>query len=401
MVALSDAKRPRRRRWLRVLGGLLGVFVALCLALLADAWTALGVPSEGARLARLEASPQWRGGRFRPPLPKQQGSMLEILRGALTGDQIRAPQGDDDIPRVTPSAEALARPPASGLRLTWLGHSSFLVDVDGARILTDPVWGERASPFTYLGPARFYPPLIPLAELPPIDAVVISHDHYDHLDEPTIRALAGRTRFVVPLGIGADLEYWGVPAADIVELDWWERATVGDAGVELVATPARHFSGRGLTDADQTLCSGWALLGPAHRVYYSGDTAMFDGFAEIGARLGPFDATLVESGAYSGLWADVHLGPEQAVAAHVAARGRLFIPVHWGTFNLASHAWTEPAERALVAAERAGVALAIPRPGESVEPANPPPVERWWPAIPWETAAQAPVVSSGLGPAAP
>jgi L-ascorbate metabolism protein UlaG (beta-lactamase superfamily) len=385
---------PRRRRWLRALAVVFGAPLLLSLALLADAWTALGVQAEGARLARMEASPQWRDGRFRPPLPKTQGSMWTILRDALSGDQLRAPQDPGDIPRITPDPAALASAPTSGLRLTWLGHSSFLVDIDGIRVLTDPVWGERASPLSLLGPARFYPPLIPLAELPPIDAVVISHDHYDHLDEPTIRALAGTTRFVVPLGIGADLEYWGVPAADIVELDWWERQAVG--AVELVATPARHFSGRGLTDADQTLCTGWALVGGEHRVFYSGDTAMFPGFAEIGARLGPFDATLVESGAYSGLWADVHLGPEQAVAAHVAARGDLLIPVHWGTFNLASHAWTEPAERILVAAERAGVSLAIPRPGESVEPADPPPIERWWPEIPWQTAEEAPVVSSGL-----
>ena len=138
------------------------------------------------------------------------------------------------------------------------------------------------------------------------------------------------------------------------------------------------------------------MLGPEHRVYYTGDTAMFPGFKEIGERLGPFDATLVESGAYNQLWADVHLGPEQAVDAHVDAKGRLMIPVHWGTFNLAFHAWTEPAERLIVAAEAANVDLVIPRPGESVEPANPPPLERWWPEIPWRTAEQEPCVSSGL-----
>lgn len=393
----EDGRAPRRRRWLRVLASLFGVFALLSLGLLADAWTALGVQSEGERLARIEASPQWREGRFRPPIERRQGSMWRMLSESFRGDQIRSPQDPGDIPRITPSTAELAAAPATGLRMTWLGHSSFLVDIDGQRVLIDPVWGERVSPFTLLGPARYYPPIIPLEELPPIDAVVISHDHYDHLDEPTIRALAGTTRFVVPLGIGADLEYWGVPAGDIVELDWWERTTIGEgATVELVATPARHFSGRGLTDADQTLCSGWALVGPAHRIYYTGDTAMFPGFAEIGRRLGPFDATLVESGAYSSLWTDVHLGPEQAVDAHVAARGELMIPVHWGTFALAMHAWTEPAERVVAAAERAGVSVVVPRPGQSVEPELAPPLERWWPEIPWETAEEAPIVSSGL-----
>jgi len=322
-----------------------------------------------------------------------------MLRRSLTGDEIRSPQDPADIPRITPTTQALSLAPTSGLRLTWLGHSSFLIDLDGHRVLTDPVWGERASPFSLLGPTRYYPPPIALDELPAIDTVVISHDHYDHLDEPTIRALAGTTKFVVPLGIGADLEYWGVGAQDITELDWWERTTVGEgAGGELVATPARHFSGRGLTDADQTLCAGWAVVGPRHRVYFSGDTAMFSGFAEIGERLGPFDATMIESGAYSALWADVHLGPEQAVRAHQAVRGRVMIPVHWGTFNLGMHAWTEPVERVLVAAERADVSLAIPRPGESVEPAALGAVVRWWPGdVPWKTAEESPIVSSGLG----
>ncbi len=379
-----------------------GLMLLLSLGLLADAWTALGVQSEGDRLARIQASPQWRDGRFRPPLDRTQGSIGQMLRASLSSDAIRSPQDSSEIPRVQPSTAELADAPATGLRMTWLGHSTFLVDIDGQRVLIDPVWGERVSPFTLLGPARYYPPLIALEDLPPIDVVVISHDHYDHLDEPTIRALAGTTRFVVPLGIGADLEYWGVPAGDIVELDWWERQTIGEsATIDLVATPARHFSGRGLTDADQTLCSGWALLGPRHRVYYTGDTAMFSGFAEIGERLGPFDATLVESGAYSSLWTDVHLGPEQAVDAHVDARGELMIPVHWGTFNLAMHAWTEPAERVVAAAEKAGAKVVVPRPGQSVEPDLGPELERWWPEIPWQTAEEAPIVSTGLTPRAP
>ncbi|WP_424521163.1 MBL fold metallo-hydrolase, partial [Rubrivirga sp.] len=178
---------------------------------------------------------------------------------------------------------------------------------------------------------------------------MISHDHYDHLDMPTIRALAGRVpRFAVPLGVGAHLESWGVPAASITELDWWDGLEV--AGVRLVSTPARHFSGRGLTDRDQTLWSGWAILGAERRVFYSGDTALSPDFLEVGRRLGPFDMTFIESGAYNDAWADLHLGPEQAVAAHRMVRGELMVPVHWGLFDLALHGWTEPAERVRAAA---------------------------------------------------
>jgi L-ascorbate metabolism protein UlaG (beta-lactamase superfamily) len=228
-----------------------------------------------------------------------------------------------------------------------------------------------------------------------VDAVVISHDHYDHLDVPTVKALAARgARWVVPLGVGAHLRAWGVPDARITELDWWEAARVGD--LTLTATPARHFSGRGLGDADRTLWAGWAIAGPAHRVFYSGDTALHEEFAEIGRRLGPFDLTMIESGAYDALWADVHLGPEQAVLAHRQVRGAVMLPVHWGLFDLALHGWTEPIERVLVAAERAGVRVASPRPGGMVEPAALGPAERWWPAVPWRTVEEAPAWSSGV-----
>jgi len=229
--------------------------------------------------------------------------------------------------------------------------------------------------------------------------VLISHDHYDHLDHETITALGDRVpRYLVPLGVGAHLEHWGVPASRITELDWWGETEVGD--LKLVATPARHASGRALTfsDQDKTLWSGWAIIGPNHRVYYSGDTAMFPELEQIGERLGPFDATMIETGAYNPLWVDVHMGPEQAIIAHQLVRGKLFIPVHWGTFNLASHNWTEPVERALLAAEREGVSASTPRPGESVEPKTATGPFRWWPKVPWKTASENPVMSTGLSP---
>jgi L-ascorbate metabolism protein UlaG (beta-lactamase superfamily) len=229
--------------------------------------------------------------------------------------------------------------------------------------------------------------------------VVISHDHYDHLDQATIMALKdGKAVFIVPLGIGAHLAYWGIPAARIIELDWWQSARVGT--LEVVSTPSRHASGRLYPQSDATLWSGFALRGPVHKVYYSGDTGLFPGMRDIGDRLGPFDLTMIEAGQYDADWPDWHLGPEQAVAAHQLVRGKLMMPVHWGLFKLAHHGWTEPAERVLAAARCAGVAVLTPRPGLAVEPSAAPEGQRWWPRTPWRNASQTPVVATLRGDAA-
>jgi L-ascorbate metabolism protein UlaG (beta-lactamase superfamily) len=224
---------------------------------------------------------------------------------------------------------------------------------------------------------------------------VISHDHYDHLDRQTISAMKDwNTTFVVPLGVGADLAYWGIPETRIVELDWWGRAKVG--ALEIVCTPARHASGRMIVDQDAKLWVGYALIGARHRVYYSGDTGLFPALREIGARLGPFDLTMIEAGQYDKAWPDWHLGPEQAVRAHRMVHGRVMLPVHWGAFTLAYHSWTEPIERALAAGTAAGATLVAPRPGQSFEPAAPPPFERWWPDLPWKRGAEDPIVSTQM-----
>jgi L-ascorbate metabolism protein UlaG (beta-lactamase superfamily) len=348
----------------------------------------------GVRRARVERSLQWKDGAFANGLPRVDGPADEMIRRwFFGGSPDRAPT--TALPVENRTRADYDTPPASGLRVTWLGHSTLLVEIDGARVLVDPVFSERASPFTFAGPKRWYAPPLPFAELPDIDVVVISHDHYDHLDADFVRAMASSTvRFAVPLGIGAHLESWGIALDRIDELDWWENVTI--AGITLTSTPARHFSGRWLDDAGQTLWCGWAMSGPTHRVYYSGDTAMFDGFVDVGERLGPFDVTLLEAGAYDRLWADVHLGPEQAVRAHQLLKGSVFIPVHWGLFDLALHGWTEPIERVVVAAERAGVRVASPRPGERIEPAEVGDVVRWWPTIPWLSVDEAPAWSTSV-----
>ena len=378
---MSTPKQRRRRRWPFPVLALL-LILGLGAVHSTDWLRSFGAQPTGDRLTRLQRSPRYRNGAFENAIPTERqlpGSFWRTVKLQFSGDQQRLPPAA--IPIVAGTRETYASLPASGLRATWLGHSSTLIEIDGVRVLTDPVWGERASPSTWVGPRRFHPPPLPLAELPQIDGVVISHDHYDHLDMPTIRALAAdsaqpQLRFVVPLGIGAHLERWGIAPDRIVELDWSESTTVGP--LTLTATPARHFSGRGLWDRNHTLWASWSVAGPRHRVFHSGDTGPFAGFAAIGDAYGPFDLTLVKIGAYDELWPDIHLNPEQAVDAHTRLRGSLLLPIHWGTYNLAFHAWDEPAERVTAAAISGGARLVMPRPGESIEPERAPPVRPWW-----------------------
>jgi L-ascorbate metabolism protein UlaG (beta-lactamase superfamily) len=376
----------------RTLLAMAGVLLLLVGAVVIAGCVGFGGRARGERKARMERSPQFRDGHFVNPQPLE-NSARGMIAGAFQASAAGKPA--QPLPVVPGDGRRFETPPASGLRATWLGHSTVLVEVDGHRVLTDPVWGERASPIGWLGPRRWYAPPIPLDQLPPVDAVVISHDHYDHLDQPTISAMKSwPTKFVVPLGLGAHLVRWGVPEARIIELDWWERAQVG--GLTIVCTPARHASGRMLIDNDAKLWAGFALLGPVHRVYFSGDTGLFPAVREIGTRLGPFDLTMIEIGQYHRAWPDWHIGPEQALTAHRWVRGRVMLPIHWGLFRLAYHGWTEPIERVLASAAVAGATVVAPRPGQSFEPIAPPPVERWWPSVPWRTGAQEPIVSTKL-----
>lgn len=335
----------------------------------------LGARPEGERATRAGQSAQYRDGAFHNTMPgSSRPSGGEVYREWRSGKQRRKPQLP--VPLISESAAT----PVDGLHITWYGHASALVEVDGRRVLLDPIWSERCSPFSFVGPRRLHPPPVPLAALPPIDAVIISHDHYDHLDLRTIRTLARSQSapFLVPLGVGAHLDRWRVPSDRIVELDWNESVEV--AGLRFTATPARHFSGRAFA-RDRTLWSSWVIAGATQRVYYSGDTGYFDGFGAIGAEHGPFDATLMAIGAYSPAWPDIHLNPEQAVQAHLDLRGGLLIPVHWATFNLAFHGWSEPADLVWREAKAVDAQLAVPRPGERVQVAEPPPVDAWWQPI--------------------
>ena len=380
---------------LRRAGAIALGMVAVAAAASCGLLPSMGKAPEGASLARMQESPQYDRDqeRFVNELGHANSSVTKIVAQALSNDAQTRPE--EPLPMDDSLAERVRTLPADGLRVSWIGHSTMLIEIDGYRVLTDPMFSERASPLSWVGPLRFGPPALSIDELPPIDAVLISHDHYDHLDMDSVQALARRgTRFFVPLGVGAHLEYWGVPAERIREMDWWEEARVGE--LVLACVPSRHFSGRGPFNRYSTLWASWAILGPENRVYFSGDTSQTPDFLKIGKRYGPFDIAMIDSAAYNYNWADSHLGPEQAVDAFLMVRGKLMVPIHWGTFDLAMHAWTEPVERLRVAAAKKNVALVIPQTGESVLASTEPTREPWWPQVPWQTGEESPVVSSNL-----
>ena len=359
-----------------------GSFLLLVLVLFvaSENFAQFGESPSGDRLKRIRSSPNFNGERFVNSLPSSIGNpghFWEAVDKIFFGQQLRKPEMK--IPVVPLDSAAFASQPSSGLRITWLGHSTVLVELDGFRILTDPVWSKRVSPFVFLGPARFFDVPIAIADLPPLDAVVISHDHYDHLDKNAVVTLAKTgVNFILPLGVGAHLEKWGIAAEQISELDWWDSWTDHANRLQITATPARHFSGRGPLTGNHALWASWVITGPLKRVYFSGDTGPFPGFEDIGTRYGPFDISLVKIGAYHKGWPDIHLNPDQALDAQIALRGRLLQPIHWGTFNLAFHDWYEPAVWLLREAHELNIPIVIPRPGEPVDPAAPHEVQEWW-----------------------
>jgi L-ascorbate metabolism protein UlaG (beta-lactamase superfamily) len=312
----------------------------------------------------------------------------------IWGGERRVPQGP--LPTVNP-LETWMRPPVSGLRATWLGHSTVLIEIDGLRVLTDPVWGSRASPFRILGPKRFQPVPVPLRLMPPIDLVVVSHDHYDHLDYPTIRELAKRhVPFVTSLGVGAHLEAWGVVPELITELDWWESHELPNAGLSVTAAPSQHFSGRSFKARNATLWSSFTMRSERHAVFFSGDTGLTTEYQTIRSRLGPFDLVMLEVGAFHPGWGDMHLGPENALKALTLLGGGAFLPVHWGTFSLAMHAWDQPAEALLHTSANADAQLLMPLLGEPVEPALGQHIEPWWRSVDTITPEREPASSEAI-----
>jgi L-ascorbate metabolism protein UlaG (beta-lactamase superfamily) len=305
------------------------------------------------------------GRRFLNPVPTTVGSpsmIFKVLYRYLTTKAEREPK--QPLGPFRTDCAVYSTPPASGLRVTWMGHSTSLLEMDGLRVLIDPVWERRAAPVQWFGPKRFFDPPLPLELLPTIDLVLLSHDHFDHLGAETVRRLAalpsaGQAQWVCPLGVGELLRGFGAPAARVRELDWTESVDVG--ALKLTALPARHFSGRSLFNRFQTLWASYVLETSGHRVYYGADSGEWEGFAAIGREYGPFDLTMLEIGAFDPMWSDIHMGPEGALRTFQQFGGEgLLMPIHWGLFNLALHAWQQPIER--IFAEPA-LALWAPHPG--------------------------------------
>ncbi|MGD0796943.1 MAG: MBL fold metallo-hydrolase [Acidobacteriaceae bacterium] len=343
------------------------------------------------------------GRKFQNPVPTAVGGpgmIFKILPRLIANREGRVPKRPlgpfrtDAAVYESPAASGLR---VTGLRVTWFGHSSMLLEIDGVRVLIDPVWDERASPQQWVGPKRFFAPTLALEELPRLDAVLLSHDHYDHLGEGTVRRLAAlrpETPWVTSLGVGAILRQFGVGAERITELDWTESVTVSGAegaACEITSLPARHFSGRSLGNRFETLWASFVLRGVGagsagvsggrgHSVYFGADSGWWEGFAEIGAAYGPFDLTVLEIGAFDEMWARIHLGPDGAARAFQAIAGAgdgagdsgssaagLLMPIHWGLFDLALHAWRQPIERLTELADADGLRLWSPEPGRPTE----------------------------------
>jgi L-ascorbate metabolism protein UlaG (beta-lactamase superfamily) len=286
------------------------------------------------------------------------------------------PSGQIPVQRVT--REQLQKAPNN--TVYRLGHSTVLMKLDDAFWLTDPMFSERASPLSFFGPERFHAPPISIAELPPIKGVIISHDHYDHLDQDSIMQLAGKTNyFLTPLGVGDILIDWGVSATKVRQLDWWQETKI--AGVRLVATPAQHFSGRGLFNKNRTQWASWVIVAADRRLFFSGDSGYFDGFEEIGASYGPFDLTMIETGAYDANWPGVHMQPEESIQAHIDLKGRSMLPIHNGTFDLSMHSWHNPFDRAVALGESKNITVLTPEMGEPVSMHNSSHGRHWWGSV--------------------
>src|SRR5688572_20049015 len=281
------------------------------------------------------------------------GAFLRVMRkffGRHPGREPKTPLGP-----FTVDASFLGSILPNTLRITWLGHSSLMIETGGRRFLTDPVWYDRVSPFRYMGPKRFFKNPLPIADLPKVDFILLSHDHYDHLDKRSILHLAEiGIPIITMVGVGKRLLKWGVKPSLVTELYWWQSAQPIE-GFTITATAARHFSGRWINDRFKTLWGAFAIKSPDHNIFFGADSGYYDGFTTIGEKLGPFDIAMLEIGAYNEEWESIHMGPENAIKATIDLGRPLLMPIHWGTFNLAMHPWKEPVERLIREAKNKGV----------------------------------------------
>lgn len=334
-----------------------------------------GQVPEGSELDRISKSPNYLEGHFQNTIETSLGTFSEMLRTVPDFFRGERMEPTDSLPVQYGTNPQAAKD--SLCFVTWFGHSAFLIEMEGKRILLDPMLTETPSPVSF-GTSRFpNKKPIPLDELTDIDYVIISHDHYDHLDYQSILLLADRAKhFYTALGVGSHLKKWGIAESHITELDWWESIIVD--GIELIACPARHFSGRGITDRNKTQWASWVVSGKYQKLYFSGDGGYGPHFKEIGEQFGPFDLAMMECGQYNKAWKDIHMMPEESVQAGIDVRGEVIMPIHWGAFALAIHEWTEPIERFKKRARELNVSYVHPHIGERFMVGTDFPQVEWW-----------------------
>ncbi|MDF3821059.1 MBL fold metallo-hydrolase [Leptospira sp. 96542] len=343
---------------------------------------AFGKDPSGVHLDKIKSSPQF--DKEREQFVNRRPDVLEKMREGQSffalvfkflfgGDKHRRP--DVKLPEVKPNFQEFLEPDDS-IKFIWFGHSTFLVNIEGKILFFDPVFSESAAPFSFMV-KRFQDAVVKLEELPAIDYIIISHDHYDHLDMPTIEFFKSKdTKFITPLGVISHLKEWGVTEDRLTELDWWQEINVGK--VKIVCTPSQHFSGRSGTNGNHTLWSSWTVIGEKERFYFSGDSGYDIHFKNIGEKFGPFDLTFIENGQYNPMWEAVHVLPEQTAKAHLDLKGKRLVPVHWGMFDLSLHSWYEPAENLEKEAAKHNIHLLTPKFGQLVKLKEPNLLERWW-----------------------
>ena len=335
---------------------------------------------EDVKMEKIEKSAHYKDGEFKNYKPSPDWGLTDVIpmmwEFLFTGND-RKPDGE--LPTMKVDFNQIANAKPDELKVTWIGHSSLIINIDGKIILTDPIYFNNTA---FLGPGRYNGDVpFDINELPKIDLAVISHNHYDHLNTATIEKILPKVNhFITPLMVGAELEEMGVPRSKITELDWWEEIRPSDDFL-IVLTPAQHFSGRGLFDRDETLWGSFVIQGPKHKIYFSGDSGYFDGFKAIGDKYGPFDLTFLECGAYNERWQFVHMFPEETAQAHIDLRGKILHPIHWGTFDVSLHSWYDPMVRISKAADSLGIKLSTPIVGETIKIDENLNTERWWESV--------------------
>jgi L-ascorbate metabolism protein UlaG (beta-lactamase superfamily) len=360
-----------------IIASLLGIII-LTAFLFINFSPEFGEKSKGKQLEKIEASKNYENGKFKNLSETNVDGNINYWKTLAEYFTKGNKVPDWSIPVIKITSETIKNTPDTITKITWFGHSALLVEIDGKKIFLDPMLGNVPAPHPWLGSNRFNDTL-PLAieNIPNLDAVIISHDHYDHLDYGSIKKLNDRVNhFYVPLGVGAHLISWGVSENKITEMDWWESTLL--EGITLTATPSRHFSGRGVTDRFRTQWSSWVIQGKKDAIYFSGDSGYDTHFKEIGDKFGPFDIVIMECGQYDEQWPLIHMMPEETVKATIDVKGKLLLPIHWGSFKLGLHSWTDPAERVSKQATLQNVSLTTPIIGEVIILGEGAPNSNWW-----------------------